>query len=59
MKDGVRYWTDLEFIMDIMLSVFLCDPEEDNITEDKKRYGRCMISVESKYVGLVLQYYVR
>lgn len=45
--------------MDIMLSVFLCDPEEDNITEDKKRYGRCMISVESKYVGLVLQYYVR
>ena len=34
MKDGVRYWTVLEFIRDLML--LLRDPKEDNITEDRK-----------------------
>ena len=34
MKDGVRCWTVLELIRDLML--LLQDPEEDNITEDRK-----------------------
>ena len=34
MKDGVRYWTVLELIRDLML--LLQDREEDNITEDRK-----------------------
>ena len=34
MKDGVRYWTVLELIRDLM--ILLRDPEEDNITEDRK-----------------------
>ena len=34
MKDGVRYWTVLELIRDLML--LPRDPEEDNITEDRK-----------------------
>ena len=34
-KNGVRYWTVLELIRDIMLSG-ASDPEEDNIIEDRK-----------------------